>query len=117
MELWIRSKDKKHLLKCEALMYEQTGSGFGIRAFTKNYDFNIANYGTKERCIEILDEIMLQMKNTLILSISPLMTAKNQHRLLDNYKKEFNRDFILETSTVEIKPLNSEIVLYEMPKE
>ena len=57
MALWIRSQDKKHLMKCEALMYEQTGVGFGIRVFTKNYDFNIANYETKERALEVLDEI------------------------------------------------------------
>lgn len=80
-------------------------------------DIILGQYKTKKRALEILDEIMKQMRNTLILSISPLMTAKEQHRLLDIYKKEFNRDFILETNAVEIKPLNSEIVLYEMPKE
>ena len=57
MELWIRSQDKKHLMKAEAIMYEETGTGFGIRVFTKNYDFNIANYKTKERALEVLDEI------------------------------------------------------------
>ena len=57
MELWVRSQDKKHLMKVEALMYEETGTGFGIRAFTKNYDFNIANYKTKKRALEVLNEI------------------------------------------------------------
>lgn len=57
MDLWIRSQDKKHLMKCEAIMHERTGTGFGIRVFTKNYDFNIANYKTNERALEILDEI------------------------------------------------------------
>lgn len=57
MELWIRSQDKKHLVKCEAIMYEETGTGYGLRAFTKNYDFNIARYKTKERTLEVLDEI------------------------------------------------------------
>lgn len=57
MELWIRSQDRKHLMKCEAIMYEETGTGYGLRTFTKNYDFNIARYKTKKRAIEILDEI------------------------------------------------------------
>ena len=47
MELWVRSQDKKHLMKCEAIMYEKTGTGYGLRVFTKNYDFNIAEYQTK----------------------------------------------------------------------
>lgn len=57
MELWIRSQDRKHLMKCEAIMYEETGTGYGLRTFTKNYDFNIASYKTKERALEVLDEI------------------------------------------------------------
>lgn len=57
MELWIRSQDKKHLMKCEAIMYEKTGTGYGLKVFTKNYDFNIAEYKTKERALEVLDEI------------------------------------------------------------
>ncbi len=57
MNLWVRSQDKKHLMKCEAIMYEETGTGYGLRAFTKNYDFNIATYKTKERALEVLDEI------------------------------------------------------------
>lgn len=57
MNLWVRSQDKKHLMKCEAIMYEETGIGYGLRAFTKNYDFDIGTYKTKERAIEILDEI------------------------------------------------------------
>lgn len=27
MDLWIRSQDRKHLIKCEAIMYEKTGTG------------------------------------------------------------------------------------------
>lgn len=57
MNLWIRSQDRKHLIKCEAIMYEKTGTGYGLIGFTKNYDFNIATYETKERALEVLDEI------------------------------------------------------------
>lgn len=113
MELWIRSQDKEMLAKTNRLDIDADGKTILINGF----ETVIGRYKTKKRTLEILDEIMLQMRNTIILSISPLMTAQDQHRLLDMYKKEFNRDFILETSTVEIKPLNSEIVLYELPKE
>ena len=52
-------------MKCEAIMYEKTGTGYGLRVFTKNYDFNIAEYETKERALEVLDEIQAYlMSNT-----------------------------------------------------
>lgn len=57
MDLWIRSQDRKYLMKCEAIMCEKTGTGYGLIVFTKNYDFNIATYKTKERALEVLDEI------------------------------------------------------------
>ena len=66
MNLWIRSQDKKHLLKCEAIMYEKTGTGYGLRVFTKNYDFNIAGYKTKERTLEVLDEIQDLLQNAYV---------------------------------------------------
>ena len=53
-------------MKCEAIMYEKTGTGYGLRVFTKNYDFNIAEYETKERAIEVLDEIQDLLQNAYV---------------------------------------------------
>ena len=79
MELWVRSQDKKHLMKCEAIMYEKTGTGYGLRAFTKNYDFNIAGYKTKERAMEILEEIIDLWQNAYI---------GNAHRIVYQMPKD-----------------------------
>ena len=93
MELWIRSQDKKHLLKCETLLIEGVGNNrFGIRAFTKNYDFDIANYETKERALEVLDEIQSLIDNTI-------------HIPLDNIKNVAEQIY------------TPPFLLYEMPKE
>lgn len=113
MELYIRSQDKKKLHKINKLELDNDETGiFDL----ETYDL-LGKYKTKERALEILDDIQDRMKNILILSIKTSMTCKDQHRLLDSYKQEFNKDFILETPTAEIKPVNSETVLYEMPKE
>ena len=66
MELWIRSQNKKHLMKVEAVIYEKTGTGYGLRVFTKNYDFNIASYKTEKRALEVLDEIEQELKPIII---------------------------------------------------
>lgn len=92
MELWVRSQDKKHLIKCEAIMYEETGIGYGLRAFTKNYDFDIGIYKTKERAIEVLDEIQNFMRD--------YVCVKKTNRLGE-----------------EIDIIPKPILIYNMPKE
>ena len=92
MELWVRSQDKKHLIKCEAIMYEETGIGYGLRAFTKNYDFDIGIHKTKERAIEVLDEIQNFMRD--------YVCVKKTNRLGE-----------------EIDIIPKPILIYNMPKE
>lgn len=63
MDLWIRSQDKSRLVKCESLSHGVYGSSYEIRVFTNNYDFQIGVYESKERAIEILDEIQNFIEN------------------------------------------------------
>lgn len=53
MELWIRSQDKEKLIKSENLKY-----GFGIYGhIILNGEIILGKYETKERALEVLDEI------------------------------------------------------------
>ena len=106
MELWIRTQDKKHLMKCEAIMYEKTGTGYGLRAFTKNYDFNIAGYETKERAIEVLDEIQNLLQP--IIKYEPIVQ--------EEYNPSYTyKHFVKVDDNIEIKELST--FVYQMPKE
>lgn len=68
MDLWIRSQDKERLIKPidfyieENIDYVNKSSDFNIYAldFTNN-DIIIGNYQTKERALEVLDEIQYQI--------------------------------------------------------
>ena len=106
MELWLRSQDKKHLMKCEAIMYEETGTGYGLRVFTKNYDFNIARYETKERALEVLDEIQMLLQP--IIKYKPIV--QEEYNVLYPYK-----NFVKVDDNMEIKELSTYV--YEMPIE
>ena len=107
MDLWIRSQDKRHLINCEALMLEQVGNGkWGIRAFSKNYDYNICNYKTKERALEVLNEIQNILKPKI--SYTPIITEEQ--------KAEYRyKHFVTEQAKVEIVELSTYV--YEMPEE
>lgn len=106
MELWIRSQDRKHLMKCEAIMYEKTGTGYGLRAFTKNYDFNIATYKTRERALEILNEIQMLLQP--IIKYKPIV--QEEYNMLYPYK-----NFVKVDDNMEIKELST--FVYEMPEK
>ena len=54
MELWIRSQDRKSLVKVnEIKFYERNGHYYIGDGFEDNY----ASYKSKERALEVLDEI------------------------------------------------------------
>lgn len=69
MELWVRSQDKKLLMKCDRLKAEENyhleNTRDGLRekfsfAVWCN-DIAVGNYETEQRCIEIINEIQSLM--------------------------------------------------------
>ncbi|MBR2711270.1 MAG: hypothetical protein IKE89_02245 [Bacilli bacterium] len=126
MELWIRSQDNKNLIKVNAL-YTDIPSDFGKEGFgiycdkRDNYISNnllkIGTYKTKERTLEVLDEIAAMMKNRYIVKPSGILSTKdiaNEHIRL---KRLYNGEFIMENPPFEIEPINNNVIYYEMPEE
>ena len=74
-------------------------------------------YKTKERAIEVLDEIQNKIKNQYLLKsketieLSIIESAKNYYEDLNNI------DIIVCDDNFEIKPINTNVIIYEMPKE
>ena len=115
MELWIRSQDKECLMKVSKLDLDNDKTGI----FCYSYDdMNlIGKYKTKNRAIEILDEISNKIKNQFIVKanclLKPSDMIKEKHFLEDTY----NGDFIMQPPAYDIEPVNPNIVYYEMPTE
>lgn len=103
MELWVRSQSKQTLIKVEKIFteYEEVYA-------TTNSEFNktyLGKYKTKERALEVLDEI----QNLLM---PPVIIIKN----IDTSVKIDDDLVYRPQQNAEIKPLSNAIV-YEMPKE
>ena len=66
MELWIRNQDKEILIKIDRIGIEKFDDGYGIvtyeRIGTKN-EFGLGLYKSKERALEVLDEIQCHLVN------------------------------------------------------
>lgn len=79
MELWIRSQDKERLIKPvdfyieELIDYVNKSSEFDIYALNlANDDIKIGTYKTKERALEVLDEMQ-----SYLMSDSPKSNVYN----------------------------------------
>lgn len=74
MELWIRSQDKEDLIKVDNLglayrekynFMDKIGDidNYCICQFIDDYHIKLGTYKTKERAIEVLDEIETEIQN------------------------------------------------------
>ena len=114
MELWIRSQDKERLIKPidfyieETIDYVNKSSEFDIYALNfANDDIIIGTYQTKERALEVLDEIQNILKPKYILdssSIRPGDSWVENGIIMQKYN-----------ANMEIKELST--FVYEMPAE
>ena len=63
MELWIRSQDKERLMKINSLNYVEYNDNYVINGYGTNEcdNYDLGLYKTKERALEVLDEIQTQI--------------------------------------------------------
>ena len=104
MELWIRSQDKDILLKVDSLLiddnnndiYTQCWVGVNLETYT------LGKYKTKERALEVLDEIQKLLKPQIILRKGKITGCVDD-------------TIIREPDGYDIKELSTYV--YEMPEE
>lgn len=107
MELWIRSQNKETLIKCEKILVEKGKDSFALLNYidTKNW-FRLGNYKTKERALEVLDEIQKILEPKIIYKVDD----KNPKQYFKDGNIVVNYDM-----QTEIQELSTYV--YEMPKE
>ena len=121
MDLWIRSQEKERLIKPTDLYIEETidyvnkCSEFDIYALNyANNDIRIGTYQTKERALEVLEEIQNILVGTIIIKSNDFVSPSDQEKLRERFKTDTLP--IIEQPSYEIKPLQNFIV-YKMPEE
>ena len=110
MELWIRSQDKTRLSKVHDIKYVEKESDFNdyenvIRIYCGDFNIRAGAYKTKERALEVLDEIQKLIKPTFKI----------------NYEYDDSQPIIdgewLKSLKAESKIEELSCYVYEMPKE
>ena len=108
MELWIRSQNKKCFMKVYDIWIDDTDmkdQGYITIMANSDFSFELGDYKTEERALEVLDEIQNILKPTIKINYEyddslPIMNGE----WLKSVKRESK---IEELSTY----------VYEMPKE
>lgn len=112
MELWIRSQDKKDLVKVNSLWimdnqiwmevpFYENHKKLGLTLSGHNH--KLAEYETEERALEVLDEIQNILKPRLII--------KDSGKIIGS----FEDTIIREGATYELKELST--FVYQMPEK
>ena len=117
MELWIRSQDKEVLVKANAL-YVMDNQIWNEVPFYENHkkigltitghNHRLAQYKSKERALEVLDEI----QNLLKPQIKLITHAIEQREL-----KDFSREMIIQPSLNELQFQEVNTWVYQMPEK
>lgn len=106
MDLWIRSQDKEKLVKCNDIVVNDDCI---IGYFDKDTEYeDLGTYKTKERALEVLDEI----QNILFpkFKIDTSSIKENGHSWVEN-------GVILQKYTANVDYIKLNTYVYEMPKE
>ena len=104
MELWIRSQDRTNLIKVEHVAIV---NNYTINAMSTNWDYDIGTYKTKERALEVLDEIQNILKPKYIVDTSSIKEGKSW----------VENGVILQEYNANARVEQLSTYVYEMPKE
>lgn len=119
MELIIRSQDKATLIKCNNLTIEEyMDNHVDIRTYQDDgASFRLGKYSSRDRALFVLDEIQSKIKQQFICKIHPLISKADEKRIKEELSKDYIGDFMISTPTMDIQPINPNILIYEMPED
>ena len=103
MELWIRSQDRRILQKVDNIYLNANYDNKRICSFIDGDEMELGTYETKERALEVLDEIQKILKPQLII--------KDSGKIIGS----FEDTIIREGATYELKELST--FVYQMPEK
>lgn len=107
MELWIRTQDKKDLIKVDYISYEIAIEDKHILWY-KSID--LGTYKTKERALQILDEIQNILQPTVIYHEPEINYDDMIQSLTENV-------VVKTTQKVDFELKQAGQIVYQMPKE
>ena len=110
MELWIRSQDKEVLILANHLDIYNVCFDEEVKTWNiEESGVNLGEYRTKERALEVLDEIQNRIK--------PVLINTEYHSEIKQGVDKLSFDVVMQPIEDKIEYIQPNVVVYEMPKE
>ena len=117
MEFWVRTADRRNLLKPTNIGLGWNCSMWGV------YDGNqvLGEYKTEERCLEIIDEIqklLLRANGDYLIKLQDIdINAEEKTVYGENFIKRLQSPIMPIANEPSVQFIQPSVLVYEMPKE
>ncbi len=113
MELWIRSQDKTKLVKVDNISYLDVADDYEkeVHSLWNDCKGVLGIYKTKERALEVLDEIQNILRPKGILKFDYILDQKTKQEI----SKNFDNQYVILDKNIEVQQVDTYV--YEMPEE
>ena len=112
MNLWIRSQNKKKLVKIDMLQIHKEQQDDKLPFYILDSYNLLGAYSTEERALEILNNIQNIINAKTIIKFNSFVPQEH----IKKVKDAIDKNSIIELPDYEIKELAG-VIVYEMPKE
>ena len=116
MELWVRSQNKKVLMKIDGVHYDGKNDWRIL-----NGGSVLGRYATEERCLEIIDEIqklLLSANGDYLIKLQDIdINAEEKTVYGENFIKRLQSPIMPIANEPSISVIQPSVLVYEMPKE
>ena len=126
MKLYIRSQDKETLVVADCLYYREDYNtideydGFNENKVFTHFcggEFELGHYKTKERCLEIIDEIQNIMCRSGMILFKDIDITHLSPKDIEPFKAISWCSSPIANEKSEVTVHTAEVVVYEMPEE
>ena len=126
MQVWIKSQEGEGFSKVDEVEYQNTGrhdcvgatfeEGHFIIACNASYrGFELGKYETKERALEVIDQIWNKIKNSQRLFVKDIGLKMMKQKDLEQTQKYIEENSVIPLG-VKLERIDMD-VFFEMPKE
>lgn len=117
MKLWIRSQNKENLAIIKSLCYANHGGKNVVMGGEETtFDIVLGKYHTKERCLEIIDEIQNIMCRSGMILFKDIDITNLSPKDIEPFKAINWCSSPIANEKSEVTVHTAEVVVYEMPE-
>lgn len=115
MDLWVRSISKRILLKVDNILVVEAENKHCLYTLSHDEEIELGEYETKERALEVLDEIQKLLINDLLLLRN--FDIGNGKKLSDFIKPSKALCLSDRTDKPQVEVLHHNCIVYEIPEK